>query len=344
MGDFRLYLSSRNHGDLLLDLFPKDENELMIDYYESVVEQEVYNDDSYILKILSDEINDIHIDNIFINDESIIQKNINVGDKIFEECFGLVRIEIIIDDNSYVTDILHVMMSRAAINQNLVNMIDYIYNNCDDYLYEEHKHSKSQMGIKPNSRVSIDSKICLLEEISDTYLKCFHELKYSSQSKIVCKDKIASINELQVINSNTIKYIINHPDELRVVNYNSGIYYNKQHYQPQNTLVQSVSYSYDIYENQVIVGFIKTVINELGSIRIHIVSTAEQYSIPEEKYGYVKSSYYIFTKNTKVIKEYLRRIDNLIVNFQNILSLYQSIFLVKVCRLAAMDIKNNFYT
>ena len=146
-------------------------------------------------------------------------------------------------------------------------MIDYIYDNCDDYLYEEHKYSEIESGVKSNINISIEAKLSMLGEVIDTYKREYNVLKHSAQSKPVNSNKIGNFNELRNINVNTMNYIVNHPEELQPVKYNSGIIVNKRYYQPRKTLVQSISYSYDIYENQIILGFLIMVINDLNIMK-----------------------------------------------------------------------------
>ena len=51
----------------------------------------------------------------------------------------------------------------------LKKMVDYIYDNSEQFLYEEHRYSKISSGFKPASTISIDSKLALLNKIYDVY-------------------------------------------------------------------------------------------------------------------------------------------------------------------------------
>ena len=102
------------------------------------------------------------------------------------------------------------------------------------------------------------------------YKKAFHTIKINPYSKIIQTTRVDSFEKLQSISSHTMQYIIQHADELRPVNFNTGITINKQNYQPSKTLISSTIESTDVFENQVIIGFIKTILTELSKMKEEI--------------------------------------------------------------------------
>lgn len=331
MSNFSLYLKTQN--DITkLSLFPKDPEDLTRDYFEKENEEYLYNDYLYFFSILDELGNAVTVENVFINGEMIDDIAFLSGRKsscVFRECFGVVKIEAIINGESYVTHNTRIAMKENSINSSIINMIDYIYDNCDEYLYEEHKYSKTGVGVMPNPKVSIDTKLALLEEIYDVYIKSYSLLRDSAQNKLVATNKIGSFNELQSIRQNTINYIVNHPEELRPVNYNSGISVNNQYYEPRKTLVQSATYSYDIYENKVLVGFIKTIIQELEEIIVSVEKQKRRSTSPYKKNGYIDSAYYIYTKNIKMLNDYITSINAWLEKFKSLYLEYRKILEVE---------------
>ena len=273
MSNYKLKLYAKNGSVTEFELHLKECTEILNDYQHIVSRDYIFNDYAYLIKVVDNKDIVQTVDATFINNE-IVDKSLSRRHEyasLFIECFGLVKIEVVIDGCSYVTDNISLMMNKNSVNQGLIHMIDYIYDNCDDYLYEEHKNSKISTGIKPNTNISLDSKLSMLEDIYNTYVNIYQVLRYSPQSKLINLDKIGNFQELQNIQANTIRYISTHPEELRPVNYNSGIVVDGQYYQPNKTLVKSVTYSYDIYENRVIVGFLQTIINELQEIKKFLI-------------------------------------------------------------------------
>lgn len=327
-----------NNVSKYIQLFQVDSESYYIDYFDEESKDYVYNDYYYNYSVIDDNNKDVTIDSLYVNDEKIDGRD----KRIFLDCFGLARIEVVIDGMSYISQNIRVLVKELSINQNLKNMIDYIYDNCDNYLYEEHKHSKTFVGIKSSSNVSIDSKLSLLEEIYDIYIKSYNILKNSAQSKLINDNKIGDFSNLQNIGQKTINYIVNHPEELSPVNYNSGIYVNKQYYEPRKTLIQSVAYSYDIYENQVIVSFLKRIIQELEKIRI-IVDERRGSILKPDSNGYIDSSFLIYSYNRKLMNRYIESLDIWISKLKRLYAEYKIILNVSNINISAIPEYTNVF-
>lgn len=311
-----------------LNLYQKGDSSIIDDYYAKVDnKQYVRNDYYYSILVFFDGVVQ-NIDSCYINNE--YTNKFKSHNKLFNDCFGISKIEVIINGISYITNNLPVWINQYNDNTNILNMIDYIYDNCDDYLYEEHRHSKISSGIMYDSHISLDSKLALLNDIYDAYIRCYLSFLNSPYSKLINDEKVKSFSELQTINLNTIKYIACHPEELHAVNYNSGISINKQYYEPNQTLVETTSYSCDVYENQVIVGFISTVVTELQNIIQELEILKKKCLISKPSDGYVESSFFIYTKNLKIINEYINLIIPQIKKFEKLYYMYKLILPVRV--------------
>lgn len=331
MSNFTLHLKN-NSNTIILPLTLKESDELIKDYFDKGNGGYIYNDYPYYLSVTDELDNVAFVDKLFINNEIIDNRDFLSGRKAFYaflECFGLVKIEVIINGESYITNNVKIVMKENAISSNIVNMINYIYDNCDDFLYEEHKHSKTSVGVMQNSNVSIDTKLSLLKEIYDIYIKGYHILKYSAQKKLISVNKIGNFNELQSIRPDTINFIVNHPEELQTVNYNSGISANRQYYEPKKTLVQSSTYSCDIYENQVVVGFLKTIVQELEEIKLLVELHKSKNASPYRRNGYIDSTYYIYSKNMKMLDSYMEVIIDWLNKIKKLYLEYKRILNVK---------------
>ena len=127
-------------------------------------------------------------------------------------------------------------------------------------------------------------------------IKAFHTIKINPYSKIIQTTRVDSFEKLQSISSQTIQYIIQHTDELRPVNFNTGITINKQNYQPSKTLISSTIESTDVFENQIIIGFIKTILTELSKMKEEIeirIKKSEGIVIDD---AYIDSKVHIYTQ------------------------------------------------
>ncbi len=335
-----LTFCSNYNGNISVDMLVKSSN----DYLGPPTGKElIYNDNKYFFMLSG---TTSLPSTIYINDEAfqtVIMGYSNDSIKFrlnnpgfstqnnmpFLDCFGAVKVEMNIDGTQYTTKAIDVLVSNTNINNSVINMVQYIYDNCEKYLYEEHGNSSIKAGIKQNSIVPLETKIILLKKILCVYKESYHFLKINPYSKLKKKVCIDSFDKLQAISHDTIRYIITHSDELMAVDYNTGIQHNRTYYQPQKTLIEFNSYSYDVYENQVVVGFLHSIIKTINEMidGIQQNSYLQRYAV--NKSGYIDSMYHIFSKSIKKVTGYLQDLTKLKSDFTQLYFLYVNIFKIK---------------
>lgn len=328
---------------ITLKLKPKyrEEIELMLqtdkesEYYDIPNGKEVvYNDNPYLFLLSGTTtipskvyINDEAYDTEFCSgEEDGIQFRLKDCDRPFLQSFGAIRIEMWMDGNQYYSKSIAVLVSDSEINNGVINMIEYIYGNCEDYLYEEHKYSTILSGIKANETISLEAKIAFLEQTLDIYKKSYQYLKTNPYCKLEKTETVDSFDKLQSISQKTIQYITNNIDELAVVNYDTGIRYNNQYYQPNRVLVERNSYSYDVYENRIIVGFLKTLVSEINKTIKSLLEKTYLKSKSSVQDGYIDSMYQIFSRSIKRINRYIESLKLLHNEYQQLYYFYTRLF------------------
>ena len=330
-----LKLKPKYHEEIELILQTDKES----DYFDIPNGKEVVYSDNQYLFLLSGTV--AIPSKVYINDEAydvelcslkagVIQFRLKDCDRPFLQSFGAIRIEVLLDGKQYYSRSIAVLVSNSEINKDVINMIEYIYENCEDYLYEEHKYSSIPSGIKENEIISLEAKIAFLEETLDIYKKSYQYIKTNPYCKLEKTEVVDSFNKLQSVSQRTIQYIANNIDELAVVNYDTGIRYNNQYYQPNRILVEKNSYSYDVYENRVIVGFLKKLVSE---INITIKSLMEKTYLKNRnstKDGYIDSMYQIFSRSIKRINGYIDSLKNLQDKYQQLYYFYTKLFNISV--------------
>ena len=335
MDTITLKLKPKYHEEIELILQTDKES----DYFDIPNGKEVVYSDNQYLFLLSGTV--AIPSKVYINDEAydvelcslkagVIQFRLKDCDRPFLQSFGAIRIEVLLDGKQYYSRSIAVLVSNSEINKDVINMIEYIYENCEDYLYEEHKYSSIPSGIKENEIISLEAKIAFLEETLDIYKKSYQYIKTNPYCKLEKTEAVDSFNKLQSVSQRTIQYIANNIDELAVVNYDTGIRYNNQYYQPNRILVEKNSYSYDVYENRVIVGFLKKLVSE---INITIKSLMEKTYLKNRnstKDGYIDSMYQIFSRSIKRINGYIDSLKNLQDKYQQLYYFYTKLFHISV--------------
>lgn len=326
-----LVLRSGNHGCMTVPLSAVYEGE---DFYDVPSGREVvYNNDVYRFEISGT--GNIP-EKIYINDERydtcMYEGNSQslrftlkdcINNQPFLHSFGAVRIQAEIDGKLYTSKSMTVMVSDTEINNSVMNMINYIHSNFEHFLYREDNSD-------PDGKiVPIETKIELLEKIFCTYKDAYHYLKMNPFSGANTVRSVGNFNKLHSISHETVGYIVRHPEQLRPVNYNTGIKYDRRFYEPEQTLIQSNRSSFDVYENQAVLGFLKTVSDEISRMikYIHSRSYTKKKTVSNEKY--FDSMYSIFSASIKKIQEYSLQLSQYREKFQRLYYRYRKLFNIK---------------
>ena len=105
---------------------------------------------------------------------------------------------------------------------------------------------------------------------------------------------IERLERIQYVTQGTLSYTATHPEYLRQVNSTQGIFIGNRVYQPQKTETVQNTRSYDIYENRVILAFLRNMIDSVQSLQGYCCNLLSK--IPnDEDYSseYIYSSFFI---------------------------------------------------
>ena len=335
---------------LEMPLFVKTNDSLSEENQDEII---VYDDYQYWIEISNTEGSLNNIERVFLNDEDVECKISYIDDstatikflnrRIFLECYGVAQISVLIDGNEYFTQPLSVYIKESNQNENILNMISYIYDNCENYLYEDHYKNQMKSDAASSRESSVQAKLKLAERILDTYQKVFPFFKNSPSSELINRDKVDSFSKLRDISPNTIRYIVAHVDELEAVHFNSGISFSGQYYQPRNTLVKSVHYSFDIEENRAVCGFLLTLRRNLNEMKKVIMSRLYYFSQHSRRGQYLDSKYYIYQKSRRVLEKYREDTEKIIDRVQRTYHNYKSVLKVNDKELSAVPRFTNIF-
>lgn len=264
---------------------------------------------------------------IYLNDEEI---NLDPykGDRLFQDLFGVCRIEVRIGEDFWVSDSVRVLVKNELLSRQVKNMVGYIYNNCEQFIYEDHKLSKLEAGFKKSENTTIDSKLALLEEINKYYTDSYQLLKKSPSNELGLRERVDPIEKIQYINSNSLRYIATHPEELKSTSFNTEISVYKQKYMPTHALSSCFVPTRNTYENQIVVGFINEIISDLKKMLAQVDNKKSQLSKPRLVSGYIDSYYEIMLPGIRALEKYQEQILKLKKSFTALMSRYRAGFQV----------------
>lgn len=208
----------------------------------------------------------------------------------------------------------------------MLKMVEYISENSRGFLYNETEYASLGDEFTHYNNISMATKIQLLNEIRDIYRQSYRYLQNNPYTKLRKEEKIVPFAKVTSFNPCTVQYIATHTDELDAVNYNTGIQFNKQFYQPVRTKAVLNVYSYDTYENSVLLGFLQTIVIDISKT---VDLLKKKYTVKNKSaapVGYIDSMYEIYHSTIKVIAHYIDTLVELKDEYQKLYLYYVRLF------------------
>ena len=283
--------------------------------------------------------------NIYINENKVdaygdAANIVLVNKKIFNDTFGFARItlELILKNGEMLrlfSNYLPIMVKDEETVTQIQNMYEYVLNNEQILLHKGVNTNEIAHETSNNENDKAISKVTIAADIARLYENNFGYFRTNSRYKIKENYVVDNVEKLRNISSKTLEYIASHPEQLGPIAGNGAVQFNGQGYIPKKTLIQENQISVDIYENQVIIGFLHTIISDLYSMKENLDGISN--SIPEDikvsnnklnplKEGeYIHSAQLVLFKTGKIIHDKQEKISKLLDKFQGILSMYNSV-------------------
>lgn len=260
-----------------------------------------------------------------------------ISDAPFKECYGIMQltVSLIFSDGSeqtLKTGYLAVLIRDRNITSQVDNMVEYITNNCEPLIYQKHQFSKVALSENKSSKKSVEGTIQILKRILKCYKKQYLYYKNNAKSKIISKETIDSFEKLSNLNYNTLRYISTHPGQLEKSSNQSPIKYNGDFYLPKQTLISDKFLSKDVYENKVILSFLKMIISVISSKIMPTINKLIE-SVPNSSVindsDYINSAYSIFSANKRMLIEHRNSFQLLKREYKAIFSAYMDLWEIK---------------
>lgn len=251
--------------------------------------------------------------------------------RIFLDCYGFAELSItlILVDGQECTlnsEYLPILVRREELNNSVEAMARFVYNNQEWLLLNGELKPKKPSGLKENGYRSLATQILLAEEIAAIYESSYGYFKANSRFKLEKMSVIERLERIQYVTQGTLSYTATHPEYLRQVNSTQGIFIGNRVYQPQKTETVQNTRSYDIYENRVILAFLRNMIDSVQSLQGYCCNLLSK--IPnDEDYSseYIYSSFFMFSETRKMIEDGKARLGKLSEKFTYLWGMYSDI-------------------
>ena len=308
--------------------------------FDSSDDGAIYNNLEYSFDIVSDEI--ISNIKVYINNKEekshIINSKIYFLDdnnslvdfkRVFNNYYGYAFIAIEYINSSgekfrVYTNWIDVYVKNDYITSLIKPMIKYIYNNSSKYLYKDNSNILDYSSVISSKNRNMHTQLAILEKIVLVYtenLKFFKNyVHYESIESAVVDD----FEKLNMIKGDTIQFIVSNPQYLRQTQIMTGIKYNKTNLIPIKTLINKNVISHNVYENKIILGFLKSICLIISD-NIKILSKKTINNNNNNNKEYISSGFCLHEFVISNINLYLDRLYELKKQFLELYLLYKKV-------------------
>lgn len=190
-------------------------------------------------------------------------------DLVFGGCFDLAYISVYIDDGEekeriFYTDFLRIATTKQTTKQ-VEQMLDEIEKNLPNFLEVCFSRNKKNSGLMKNEVRSIWNTLKLVDEIIKIYEENYGYFSNHKKASVEPVATIVDVKSMRMIDQESLRWIACNPDNLALTEKESGIVVNQQNYMPSKVKTYMSQYSYDVYENKVVLGFLQNIIDYLES-------------------------------------------------------------------------------
>ncbi len=185
---------------------------------------------------------------------------------LFADCYGYVCLEVQCqwEDHAayYSSDYLEVLVRSTEVTESLGAMVKYIGEYYDKYLRAD--HSVGGVGAAGEGKVSRMLDLC--RQVRDLYEEMLPVFKANPYRVLDSAYRVDGIEKLRQATPETLIYMARHPELLVGTTAETAIQIDGTYYIPRKTLVLNTVQNTDNYENQVVVGFLLTVLNSMSRL------------------------------------------------------------------------------
>ena len=252
---------------------------------------------------------------------------------IFIHNFGLIQIAVQIIYKGQKPVFLYskwisVLVANNRTNLSIERMAEYIYCHRDKLMGRGPLRSGQKQ--REDSQKELDLQIEILQDIVRVYRE---NLSYFRQ-KAKCRSRIvqqaAPCEQTKFFSDRSLHYIAQHPEHLMRSSAATGIRVGRRYFLPSKTLAKEYCADYDIYENQIVVGFLQTVCRMVGSLRDEIGGRTGQFPDKREfENGYFLSVAFAFAATKRRLEKIQEQLTLLWKNVEELYIQYRQALRVK---------------
>lgn len=309
-------------------------------FLKTVSKEIVYSDKEYYIEFAND--NNFERIELYINNEEIpilyFDGRINFANrvdngKIFNNFFGHVNIKIKLFEGTdiveYISEHLPVLIPDEKDFGPIFRMAKYIDEHNSEFLYRKCNSTINEVDFNTIGEKKINTQIRILNEITKRYEQNFPYFKINSRFEINNKPVISAFNKAHRIDRNMIRYIVTHPSELKEISERKGIKIGDKLYMPRNTLISEGTYTYNTYENKIVVNFLFSLDRGVSLLEKEIDEIIESLPVKEKTmHGYIYSNYFIASHTLQSLEKNKTELKKISEKIRQLYGMYSRILKV----------------
>ncbi len=217
---------------------------------------------------------------------------------------------------------IRILFKRDKQAKHTETIARYVIEQGCEYLVKHYEPVYDPSGKASETALGGSDIISFVERIIQVYEFDLEYFRSNSRAKIKIEGRVDALEKLRSFTSETLRFIATHPEELVPSNQSTGIKSGALSFIPRRSWIQGDRMDRNVYENQIVLGFLRTVINHLSGLTkgIEIVNVRDEEEEKRlEKEGLFDSS--ILIKRGLSFEE--EKIFGLISKLRGLFLLYQ---------------------
>ncbi|MBP3602791.1 MAG: hypothetical protein J6J79_01430 [Lachnospiraceae bacterium] len=188
---------------------------------------------------------------------------------IFEGCFDLACISVYVNDeygeeNVFFTDFFRIATTKQTAKR-VEQMLEEIEEKLPNFLDVCFSKNRKKSGLIKNDIRSIWNTLKIVDEIIHIYEENYGYFNNQKKTSVEPVAAIMDARSMRTIDQESLRWIACNPDNLIWTNKDTGLIIKEKNYMPSKVKTYISQYSYDVYENKVVLGFLKNVIDYLDN-------------------------------------------------------------------------------
>lgn len=183
---------------------------------------------------------------------------------IFQGCYDLAYISVSYEnyhgkEDVCYTDYLRIATTKQTAKQ-VEEMLQEIETSLPNFLEICFSRNKKESGLIKNDTRSIWNTLKIIDEIINIYEENYGSFCNQKKTSVEQVSAIVDIKSMRQINQDSLIWLAMNPDNFVRTDKDNGISINGDKYIPAKIKTYVSQYSYDVYENRVVLGFLKSII------------------------------------------------------------------------------------